>query len=157
MKLAKLLCISAFLCVFSNLIVAQAAPNLENGWKAYGSYDGSHLDTVNVMNGNLMFHGPLTPDPPQRGSIKVSNVLYSSSKDWQAICTNPPNSGMVCNWQKGGAGVIIIPTPGLSVHRTRNNSFFGGQGTSTSAAAGDTLVTADQAPHQLYGAAGTAD
>ena len=52
MKLAKLLCISAFVCVFSNLIVAQAAPNLENGWKPYGSYEGSHLDTVNVMNGN---------------------------------------------------------------------------------------------------------
>lgn len=113
MKLAKLLCISAFVCVFSNLIVAQAAPNLENGWKPYGSYEGSHLDTVNVMNGNLMFHAPLTPETPQRGSVKVSNAVYVSSNDWQAVCTNPPNRGQVCNWRKGGAGVIVLSTPGI--------------------------------------------
>jgi RHS repeat-associated protein len=157
MKPAKLLYLSAIICVFCNLLPAQTAPNLENGWKPYGSYDGSHLDTVNVMNGNLMFHGPLTPAPPQRGSIKVSNTLYASSKDWQAICQTPPNSGLVCNWQKGGAGVIILPTPGLSVHRTRNNSYFGGEGDPTTAAAGYTLVTADQSSHQLHPVAGTAD
>ena len=118
MKLAKLVTLFAIIFGVNNLLLAQTAPNLENGWKPFGSYDGTHLDTVNLMNGNVIIHGPLTPDPPQRGSIKVSNALYASSKDWQAICQSPPNSGLVCNWRKGGAGVIILPPPGLSVHRT---------------------------------------
>jgi len=66
MKLAKLLCVSAFVCIFSNLILAQAAPNLENGFKNYGSYDGSHLDTVNVM----------TAGGPQESSETVLTMVW---------------------------------------------------------------------------------
>jgi RHS repeat-associated protein len=149
MKLAKLLPLFAIIFVLGNLLHAQTTPNLENGWKPFGSYDGTHLDTVNLMNGNVIVHGPLTPDAPQRGSIKVSNTLYASSKDWQVVCHSAANSGQVCNWQKGGAGVVILPTPGLSVHRTVNNSYFGGEGNPTSVAFGYSIVTPDQGPHQL--------
>ncbi len=76
MKLAKLLRSFVIICAFSNLLLAQTAPNLENGWKPYGSYDGSHLDTVNLMNGNVMLHVPILPATPQRGSLKLPNILY---------------------------------------------------------------------------------
>ena len=80
MKLAKLLCVFAFICAFSNLILGQSAPNLENGFKNYGSYDGSHLDTVNMMNGNVMLHAPLLPNHPQRGNLNLQDILAFNSK-----------------------------------------------------------------------------
>jgi len=48
---------------------AQIQPHFENGFKPYGSYDGTHLDSINLMNGNLMLHAPLLPDYPQRGKL----------------------------------------------------------------------------------------
>ena len=72
MKCVRFLTLVCAVFMAANVAVGQSQPNLENGFKPYGSYDGSHLDTVNLMNGNVIVHGPLTPDPPQRGSIKVS-------------------------------------------------------------------------------------
>ena len=69
MKPAKLLCLSVIIFVFGNLLLAQTGPNVENGWKPYGSYDGSHLDTVNLMNGNVMLHVPILPAYQQRGGF----------------------------------------------------------------------------------------
>jgi hypothetical protein len=58
---------------------AQTSPSLENGWKPFGSYEGSHLDTVNLMNGNLMFHAPIMPDVPGRGALGIHYSLFGSS------------------------------------------------------------------------------
>jgi hypothetical protein len=59
------------------LVVAasgQTQPNLENGFKPYGSYDGGSLDTVNIMNGNLMLHAPLLPSGSSKdGKRKTAN------------------------------------------------------------------------------------
>src|SRR5947209_9959887 len=112
MKFAKWLQLFAIIFGLNNILLAQSAPNLENGFKPYGSYDGSHLDSVNLMNGNVMFHAPLTPETPQRGTLKVSNNLYSTSQDWQVVC----NPG--CKWAKGGAGVFAEFSPFLKLHRT---------------------------------------
>jgi len=109
------------------------------------------------MNGNLMLHAPLVPVSPQRGSIKVGNTLYLSSKDWQTVCYTPTNSGPICSWKKGGTGVNIQITPGLSVHRTLNTSFGGGGGTTIQEAYGYSIVSPDQASHSLHGVAGTED
>ncbi|MGZ4828826.1 MAG: hypothetical protein ACXV78_04220, partial [Candidatus Angelobacter sp.] len=86
MKPLKLLQPSAIICVLSHLLLAQTAPNLENGFKNYGSYDGSHLDTVNVMNGNLMLHIPVLPAFAQRGEFAPQYSLYVTSKAWQVHC-----------------------------------------------------------------------
>jgi RHS repeat-associated protein len=158
MKPAKLLCLSAFMFVFSNLLLAQTAPNLENGWKPYGSYDGTRLDTVNLMNGNLMLHAPVIPDLPQRGALSITNTLFVSSKDWQVACAanSGSPSGQTCSWQKGGAGVNIQRSPFLGVHRTvvKNGS---GTGTVTYSAYGYTVSSADAAAHQLTPVSGTED
>ena len=45
MKLAKWLPLFAIIFGFNNLLLGQSAPNRENGWKPYGSYEDSHLDT----------------------------------------------------------------------------------------------------------------
>jgi RHS repeat-associated protein len=154
----KKLALVAFLVIFCHwVVIAQTAPNLENGWKPYGSYDGTHLDTVNLMNGNLMLHAPLVPVSSQRGSIKVNNTLYLTSKDWQVVCTTPSGSGPSCSWKKGGTGISIQVTPALSVHRTLNKSFGGADGTTVQEAYGYSLITPDQGSHSLHGVAGTED
>jgi YD repeat-containing protein len=155
-KLSLLAFLSFFVLLCQVSGFAQTAPDLENGFKPYGSYDGSKLDTVNLMNGNLMLHAPLVPVSPQRGSIKVGNTLYLSSKDWQTVCYTPTNSGPICSWKKGGTGVNIQITPGLSLHRTLNTSFGGGGGT-IQEAYGYSIVSPDQASHSLHGVAGTED
>ena len=61
MKVANRILLSVLTCfIFSLAGFSQTPPNLENGFKPFGSYDGTKFDTVNVMNGNLMVHIPLT-------------------------------------------------------------------------------------------------
>ncbi|HEY3767969.1 MAG TPA: hypothetical protein VGN44_04780 [Candidatus Angelobacter sp.] len=157
MKLSRLALVLAIICVFSGFIRAQSAPNFENGWKPYGSYDGSHLDTVNLMNGNLMLHAPLLPGIPQRGSLALDYTAYLSSKDWQVACMpEDTTSGEGCWWTKGGSGISIVRPFDLAIHRTVTKT---GSGTGiVSFSAGDyTILTADGASHGLYGIPGTED
>ena len=65
---------------------AQSPVNLENGFKPYGSHDGSNLDTVNLTNGNWMLHAALVPEILQRGASATGYALYASSKNWQVSC-----------------------------------------------------------------------
>src|SRR5258708_29337388 len=53
----------------SLLLLAQSPPNLENGFKPYGSYDGGRIDTVNLMNGNLILHIRAPFHYGQRGTL----------------------------------------------------------------------------------------
>ena len=46
---------------------AQQEPNLERGYKPFGSYQGGDIDSVNLMNGNVVIHKPLR-SYQQRGS-----------------------------------------------------------------------------------------
>src|SRR5215470_16667039 len=71
---------------------AQTPVDTGNGFKPWGSYDGSNLDSVNLENGNLLLHAPIIPTYPQRGSLAPQLVLYVSSHAWQKKCLagNPP-------------------------------------------------------------------
>ena len=150
MKLAKLLRSFVIICAFSNLLLAQTAPSIENGFKPYGSYEGSHLDTVNLMNGNVMLHAPLMPETPQRGSLKVASTLYSTSQDWQVVC----NPG--CKWAKGGAGVFVEFSPFLKLHRTiEMNHVY--DNIAVQYAYNYTITTQSGSVHALHGVAGTED
>jgi RHS repeat-associated protein len=157
MKFARLIASVILIIASHDTVFAQTAPNFENGWKPYGSYDGSHLDTVNLMNGNLMLHAPLLPDTPQRGSLSLHETLYVTSKDWQVVCKTFPSGTTGCSWQRGGTGVSVLIAPALTVHRTLNKQYTGGQGSTIYAAYGYSLTSADASTHQLRGVAGTED
>ncbi|HZI56695.1 MAG TPA: hypothetical protein VFF39_07955, partial [Verrucomicrobiae bacterium] len=160
MRLARLVFV-VFTIVFiaNGALFAQTAPNLENGWKPFGSYDGTHLDTVNLLNGNLMLHAPIVPDVPQRGSLKIAYSLYGTSKDWQVSCFFDSHTQLMqCSWVKGGGQIGVVMSPAnLSVHRTLDKQYSGGQGNTTYAAYGYTITTSDGAAHQLSGVTGTED
>src|SRR6476619_5791210 len=121
MKLAKLLGLSAILFAFTHPLLAQTGPNLENGFKNYGSYDGSHLDTINLMNGNLMLHAPLLPAYPQRGKFSLQDILSFNAKTWQVVCIDKTfDTGTVteCGWYPGANGVALQRSVDLAMQRT---------------------------------------
>jgi hypothetical protein len=139
---------------FPALAFAQTNPNLESGFKPYGSHDGSNLDTVNQMSGNWTLHVPLLPDFVQRGALASHYFLYASAKNWQVRCIpSPAPSGQTCYWAPGGTGVTPQRSNGFSIHRTVIISYSGG-GT-TYEGFGYTLNGPDGATHQLYGIPGT--
>jgi RHS repeat-associated protein len=118
----------AFFILFCQLSsFAQSSPNLENGFKNYGSYDSSHLDTVNLMNGNLMLHVPVLPTYPQRGNFTPQYSLYVSSKAWQVHSkrTSSTDSLPTFWWQSNSAGVMVISNTGLLIRRSLLKTFAG--------------------------------
>ena len=138
------------------LATAQTQPNLENGFKHYGSYDFHGVDTVNTMNGNLMLHTSLLPDYPQRGKLAPHYNLYVTSKTWQVRCVPTPDGPEFCFWASGGIGVTEQTSLGVTLHRTYDK-FASGTGAMTYGALAYSLSSADGATHQLYPVPGTAD
>src|ERR1044071_1385886 len=147
MKAARLAVVVAIILGSAAWLHAQTAPDLENGFKNFGSYDGSHLDTVNLMNGNLMLHAPLLPGCPQRGSLAVQPVLTFNSKTWQVICASMPGDGIACGWFHGGTSITLQQPTDLQIQRA-SEVFFSGTSTSFTAQ-GYSLTGADGATHQL--------
>src|SRR6266853_6873149 len=131
-------------------LMAQKMPDLENGFKSYGSYDGSHLDTVNLQNGNLMLHAPLLPNYSQRGAFSLQDILVFNSKTWQVVCRDLPfNGGIACGWFYGGTGVALQRSVDLAVQRT-DNHYATGTGVGNYSADGYSITSPDGAVHQLY-------
>ena len=131
---------------FVSMAFPQTNPNLEVGFKPYGSYDSSPIDTVTVTNGNLALHIPLF-EYPQRGGLRAPVRLIYNSKGWRVhfYCTQ-----LSClaqwDWQwnpPAPLGVQLQSDPGVT-----------GALLSTSKGAGGTVyiftaLTADGASHQL--------
>ena len=152
MKPVKMALVLAIILAGSGSFFGQTAPNLENGFKAYGSYDGSHLDTVNLMNGNLMLHVPVLPAYPQRGSFAPQYSLYMTSKAWQ-VHSKPENSPgvgtiVVYWWQSNNPGVMVISNTGVLVRRSLLKT-FSGTGTTFYNTQGYSLTGPDAAVHKF--------
>src|SRR5205807_10441567 len=136
--------------------LSQTQPNLENGWKPYGSHDGSNLDTVNHMNGGWMLHASLFPDFGQRGSLAAHYFLSANAKNWRVSCVPDTQAatGQDCYWTAGGTGVVLDHSNDLRVHRTLDIS---NAGTVSYQAYGYSVITPDGSTHQMYGAPDTAN
>lgn len=91
-------------CSFAGF--AQTEPNLENGFKPYGSYSGSNIDTINLENGNLMVTIPMPFALPQRGKVQPSYFLGITSKTWSKSCIST-----ACSWMPGYVSGGAAPLP----------------------------------------------
>src|SRR5205085_4787469 len=144
-------------CALSLATFAQTQPNLENGFKPYGSHDGSNLDTVTLTNGNWMLHVPLFPDIGQRGNHAAHYFLSANAKNWKVTCI--PNTqaatGQDCYWIAGGTGVALDHSNDLTVHRTLD--IYNDGATVAYQAFGYTVATPDGSTHQMYGLPDSAD
>src|SRR5258708_19998292 len=106
---------------------AQTSPNLENGFKHWGSYEGGSLDSVTNLNGNQMLHASLLGGYPQRGRLTLAATLYQTSKNWQAICDPPDNASSLrsCHWSLGRTGVGLQQSEAMTIQRTLNKNGSG--------------------------------
>jgi RHS repeat-associated protein len=107
MKLARLLQFFAIIFATSALLCAQTAPNTENGFKSFGSYTGSDVDTVNLQNGNLMVHIPLF-SYPQRGGLGLGYSVQLNSKNWQVGEYYNSNNILSRRWMLAGHGGLSL-------------------------------------------------
>src|SRR5258708_23111495 len=156
MRSAKTWLVLAIFLAGSISAIAQQSPNLENGFKHWGSYDGGSLDTVNNLNGNQMLHAPLLPNYAQRGGLNVQDFLSMTSKGWQITCRVDQLGSLQCQWTTVAQGINVKQTPGLALQRTidRNGS---GSGSLADSAFGYSLTGQDGATHQFAATGGAAD
>jgi YD repeat-containing protein len=170
----------ASICAF-----AQNQPNTDNGYQPYGSFDEGHIDSVNTMNGNLILNFPVPFAYAQRGSLNPHYMFYLSSKNWMVNCVPDTQSptGLDCQWQPGiasqcvtplqnitqgqssrptllqlcafPAGVSVTSSLDITVKRTVENQNV--DGAAAYNAFGYSVVSWDQAVHELYPVPGTAD
>jgi RHS repeat-associated protein len=130
---------------------AQEQPDL-NGFKPYGAYDGSGIDSVNLQTGNLIIHIPVPVFYPQRGSnLNLKWLLTANSMNWSCVTFST-----TCRWQLGatksvesiGSGIGLDHSLDMAVHRVRHLS-------STDEDVGSYFIrTSDGNSHQLVDTAG---
>lgn len=107
MKSGRLQFLFAIILVLTVLPASsQTDPNLENGFKPYGTYSGSNIDSINLENGNLIVHIPMPFGLPQRGRIQPSYFLGITSKQWSQDCT-----GTSCEWLPNFMFQDLNPAP----------------------------------------------
>src|SRR5947209_1774325 len=160
-RMAQLFCV-AILLVSGIPLQAQSEPNLDTGFKPYGAFDGSNIESIDLSNGNLIVHIPMLFHYPQRGSLNPRWVLTANSMQWGVHCFTPPNSSQNCSWglpagitalvASLGNGVGLDYSLDLAVHRTRQISSQ--QGASDEAVYNYYLNTADGARHPFHDTAG---
>ncbi len=82
-------------------------PQLEIGFKPYGSYHGGDLDSINLSNGYLNLHAPII-DFPQRGDLSYAAFIVYKNKGWSVLPNCNAKSG-ICSpvWQWKGKGVEL--------------------------------------------------
>jgi hypothetical protein len=82
MKLPRIVIVGVALI---SICFGQTQPNQLNGMPPQGSYGGSNVDTINLMNGNLALHIPLPVEYPQRGKLAIKYYLVTNAKTWRAV------------------------------------------------------------------------
>jgi hypothetical protein len=122
-------------------------PNLESGTTADCAFDGSGVDSVDLMTGRLLAHMPLPIRSPQRGGrLDFNFALTANSAPWTVQGTawviNQVRSGAIGNLQ-GGVG--LVRGWDISFHRTIITDLIYGSDTEGS----HFLVTSDGATHYL--------
>src|SRR5262249_32906237 len=161
MRSGKLLTLVAVTLGGCFALLGQDQPNLMNGMPPQGSFDGSSVDTVNLVNGNLTLHIPLPFDYPQRGKLAIKYYLVINSKTWQA--QGDPNT-MTGQWWPSsacgspvsgacGQGPLFVSTASFSMTKIWQKVWTDGQFPDFSASVPDTLVTWDGSSHAIAGTA----
>src|SRR2546430_17720473 len=74
------------ICFFALLApvfcVAQTSPDLEQGVKPYGAYQGGNIDSVGLANGNVMAHIPMASYPQRGGKLRLNFFARYNNKSW---------------------------------------------------------------------------
>jgi len=130
--------------LFSGLVYSQTEPNLETGIKPYGSYHGTDVDTVSIMNGNVTVHIPFPQEYPQRGALHEGMTQISHSKGWH-LTAIPPTGGSAWAPDRSLMGAV----DNLHPAHQRTLQQFTASGQTFQTVMKDALVTWDGSTHKL--------
>lgn len=100
---------------FAIFATAQTPPNLETGYKPYGSHDVTSIDSINTMNGDLQVHIGLPFNYSQRGDrLSLPVYLQANSKGWHANSYSYPCAGSCVGlgWGNPPGGIQLLPRDG---------------------------------------------
>lgn len=104
----------------------QQNPNLETGFKPYGSYEDGAIDSVSLTNQNLIVHIPLW-SYPQRGSVKRDiTAFWSNNKHFWVFQSCNRLTGACTDswkWQFQPAWVPSDPDQ-IGIHWTSNGTIY---------------------------------
>jgi RHS repeat-associated protein len=137
-------------CFYIISAFAQNEPNLEIGYKPYGSYAGGGIDPMNLMNGDLTLQIPLPIRYPQRGGrLDHQTFLMLHGKGWQSQFYNLGDNTSGYAWSPAGTNGTLQPanTFGASVHRNLASITSGGA--TSYWVSGYSVVSWDGANHPL--------
>lgn len=122
---------------------AQTNPNLEAGFKPFGSYDDTNFDSVSITNGNLILHVPLF-DYPQRGHLDARLQIIYNGKGWQAFMSCVGGTSCVSHWNPVHIATIQLQMDENEIQTSVQNVKLSNQTIQTY-----TATTSDGATHQL--------
>src|ERR1700743_2478848 len=107
MRPGKLLLAVALLVAGTLSAFCQDDPDIEFGFKPFGSYHGGDLDTGNLENKVLNLHIPLM-EYPQRGAISYAPFIQYMNHGW-SVTSNCSKQTGVCQprWIWRGKGVTL--------------------------------------------------
>ncbi|HLJ85999.1 MAG TPA: RHS repeat-associated core domain-containing protein [Candidatus Angelobacter sp.] len=137
------------LCLFFITLLpafSQSEPNLENGFKPYGSFAGNDIDSVNLMNGGMVVHAPLPYRYPQRGQLDPKQVITVISKNWTIAPAPAPNTSFF--WSLNSQ-TISWATLDPILTRSYVWDDGGGSGAASSSDSNYVLTTWDGATHSV--------
>src|SRR6266700_494262 len=88
---------------------ARAQAVNQDGFKPYGSYQGSDIDTVNLSNGHVDLQLPIVGYPQRGGKLGLNfMVRYDASHWYESMdCSKGPQFGCIFQW-KGGGGRLRL-------------------------------------------------
>lgn len=104
-KLFSLLFVSTMIALPA---YSQQDPTVDAGFKPYGSFQGSDIDSVNLENGNLMLHIPIASYPQRGGQLKFSISTHYNNTNWAVqSLTNAITGKVTQHWKLASMGVGV--------------------------------------------------
>ena len=106
MKRACLL--AAFCALYSVAAIAQVSPDVDQGLKPFGAFEHGNIDSVNLVNGNVVVHIPVISYPQRGGKLKMEFSVVANNKGWYIY-----NTGTSLVWRYAGGDPAITPSFGM--------------------------------------------
>src|ERR1035441_2750022 len=95
--------------LYCSVAFAQATPDVEQGLKPFGSYDGGNIDSVSLSNGNVNLHIPLLSYPQRGDRLPLRFFIYYNNKGYSAVPNSPTDPNGPKHWVLADGGVVIGP------------------------------------------------
>ena len=142
--------VAAIIIVLGSILTfGQTSPNLEIGFKPYGSYHGTPVDSVNLMNGGTTLHLPFPQDYVQRGGkLGKGEFLTMHSKSW-AVQIVSDGTSAVQKWMPSRAAIGPVDTLHPVQARFVNITPDGPSGVTQETVGQDQLMSWDGSTHGL--------